>query len=161
MGDAECAALVAEHARTDDPAVLRAVTRRAQGWCAVVVLSARAIGNTPDPVAAAERLAAGHAPIADRVASEVFSALTSRQRHLLLCLSGEEVVTAGTSVHLSHDPQAAEVLAELETTGLLVNRLPSHTADEDPMSARYRIHPLLAEVTRRRIVAGPPGPRPR
>jgi ATP/maltotriose-dependent transcriptional regulator MalT len=154
MGDAECAALVAEHARTDDPAVLRAVTRRAQGWCAVLVLSARAVGNAPDPVAAAERLAAGHAPIADRVASEVFSALTSRQRHLLLCVSGEEVVTAATSVHLSHDPQAVEILTELETTGLLVNRLPSDAVNEDPMSARYRIHPLLAEVTRRRIVAG-------
>src|SRR3954469_10095845 len=37
MGDAECAALVSEHARTDDPVVVRSVTEQAQGWCAVVV----------------------------------------------------------------------------------------------------------------------------
>ncbi|HET6938495.1 MAG TPA: hypothetical protein VFI19_07820, partial [Nocardioides sp.] len=145
--------LVVEHARTSDPAVVRAVTERAQGWCAVVVLTARAVGAAPDPIAAAERLAVGQVPIADRVASEVFATLTSRQRHLLLCVSNEEVVTVATSIHLSHDPQAAEVLVELETTGLLISRLPSGPG-ADPMQTRYRIHPLLAEVVRRRIAAG-------
>jgi LuxR family transcriptional regulator, maltose regulon positive regulatory protein len=145
--------LVVEHARTTDPAVVRAVTERAQGWCAVVVLTARAVGAAPDPIAAAERLAVGQVPIADRVASEVFATLTSRQRHLLLCVSNEEVVTVATSIHLSHDPQAAEVLVELETTGLLISRLPTGSGS-DPMQTRYRIHPLLAEVVRRRIAAG-------
>lgn len=154
MGDAQCAALVAEHARTTDPEVVRAVTTHAQGWCAVVVLTARAVGAAPDPLAAAHRLAAGNTTIADRVASEVFAALSSRQRHLLLCVAAEGVVSAGLAVHLTHDPRAAEVLADLEATGLLVSRVPSDNAGADPMSTRYRIHPLLVEVIRRRLVAG-------
>lgn len=154
MTDAECAALVAEHARTTDPDIVRAVTSHAQGWCAVVVLTARAVGAAPDSVAAAHRLAAGNATIADRVTSEVFAALTSRQRHLLLCVAGEEVVSAALAVHLSHDPQAAETLIELETTGLLVNRVSTDEWVEDVMETRYRIHPLLGEVIRRRLVAG-------
>ena len=39
----------------------RTVTSHAQGWCAVVVLTARAVGAAPDPIAAAHRLAARNA----------------------------------------------------------------------------------------------------
>ncbi|HCB02893.1 MAG TPA: hypothetical protein DEQ43_01275 [Nocardioides bacterium] len=154
MSDAECAALVAEHARTTDPDVVRTVATHAQGWCAVVVLTARAVGAAPDPIAAAHRLAAGNATIADRVASEVLAALTSRQRHILLCVAAEGVVSAGLAVHLSHDAQAADVLMDLETTGLLVSRVSTDDGAEDAMATRYRIHPLLVEVIRRRLVAG-------
>jgi LuxR family maltose regulon positive regulatory protein len=154
MADAQCAALVAEHARTTDPEVVRAVTTHAQGWCAVVVLAARAVGAAPDPVAAAQRLAAGNTAIADRVANEVFAALSPRQRHLLLCVAGEGVVSARFAVHLTHDPRATETLVDLENTGLLVSRVPSDDSSEDPLSTRYRIHPLLVEVIRRRLVAG-------
>jgi LuxR family transcriptional regulator, maltose regulon positive regulatory protein len=164
MDRAESARLVIEHARTEDPAVLRAVFERAQGWCALVVLTARAIATAPDPLAAADRYAAGGASVADQVASEVFSALQPRERHLLLCLAGEEIVSTTTARHLSHDSRAEDVLSALETTGLLVSRLPpeqeyapGHSAPiEAPIEApaRYRIHPLMTEVTRRRLVAG-------
>lgn len=153
MDDAECAQLVAEHARTDHPAVVGAITRRAGGWSAFVVLAARTIGATPDPVSAAERLAEGLSPVADRVASEVFATLSARQRHLLLSTCGDEVIAVSTAVHLSNDPLAGDVLAEMEATGLLVNRLPE-PAHDDPAAARYRIHPLLLEVVRRRVAAG-------
>jgi LuxR family maltose regulon positive regulatory protein len=158
MDPAESASLVIEHARTDHPDVLRAVIDRTQGWCAAIVLTARAIATSPDPVDAAHRYLAGTAPMADRVATEVFSALQPRERHLLLCLAAEEVVTTSTAAHLSHDAGAGDILAGLETTGLLVTRLPEQhrpdVADGDPDHARYRIHPLLSEVTRRRLVAG-------
>jgi LuxR family transcriptional regulator, maltose regulon positive regulatory protein len=160
MDRAESAQLVIEHARTDDPAVLRAVFERAKGWCALVVLTARAIATSPDPLAAADRYAAGGASVADQVASEVFSALQPRERHLLLCLAGEEIVSTTTAGHLSHDSRAEDVLSALETTGLLVSRLPpeqeyapGHTAAAGA-PVRYRIHPLMTEVTRRRLVAG-------
>lgn len=153
MDDKESAGLVVEHARTDDQVVVDAVTRRAQGWPAVVVLASRAIAATPDPVAAAKRLGEQGTPIADRVASEVFSTLSPRQRHLLLCTSGDEVVSVSTAVHLSHDAQAADVLSEMEATGLLVNRLPDNEP-QDSGDPRYRIHPLLTEVVRRRVAAG-------
>ena len=158
MDPAESASLVIEHARTDHPDVLRAVVDRTQGWCAAIVLTARAIATSHDPVAAAQRYVVGTAPMADRVATEVFSALQPRERHVLLCLAAEEVVTTSTAAHLSHASAAGDILAGLETTGLLVTRLPeqvtSAAAAGEPAEARYRIHPLLTEVTRRRLVAG-------
>ena len=160
MDRAESATLVVEHARTEDPAILRAVFERTKGWCALLVLTARAIATSPDPVAAVERYAAAGASVADQVASEVFASLHPRERHLLLCLAGDEVVSTGTARHLTHDPRADEILSDLENTGLLVSRLPHarprspDLLDVDDDSLRYRIHPLMAEVTRRRLVAG-------
>ena len=146
LDESESAALITSHARTSAPEVIASITAQAQGWCAAVVLTARAVASSPDPVAAAQRYAQGDARVADVVASEVFAALRPRERHLLLCTANEEVVTPGTAVHLTHDARADEVLADLETTGLLVTRL---GADD-----RFRIHPLMAEVVRRRLVTG-------
>lgn len=154
LDDAECATLVEEHARTADPRVVQIVSERAQGWCAAIVLAARSIAGAPDRYAAAQRLADADTPVADRVASEVFSALTQRQRHVLLCVAGEGVVDVGTAAHLSHDSGARDVLAELEATGLLVTRVPAVRGPAGSHETRYRIHPLLAEVIRRRLLAG-------
>ena len=55
------------------------------------------------------------------------------------------VVSSALAAHLTHDPQAADVLADLETTGLLVSRVPGDdapaTGRPEPASTRYRIHP--------------------
>jgi LuxR family transcriptional regulator, maltose regulon positive regulatory protein len=161
MSDEECAPLVVEHARTDDPEVVRAVTERAQGWPAAVVLAARAVGAAPDRLAAARHLREGATSVLDHVASEVFASLTSRQRHLLLCVAGEGIVSTTTAAHLSNDPQAADLLAELESNGLLVTRvpdvrvpLPRGTSGVGEPEASFRIHPLLVEMIRRRLIAG-------
>lgn len=163
MDEAESAAMVAAHARSHDPDVVATITAHAQGWCAAAVLMARAVASAPDPAAAARRYAGVDARVADRIASEVFSALRPRERHLLLCIGHEKQVSASTARHLSHDPHAGEVLNDLETTGLLVTRVwpDSHAGrdraysdtvpSDDPC---YQIHPLLAEVIRRRLVAG-------
>jgi ATP/maltotriose-dependent transcriptional regulator MalT len=159
----ESAAMVAAHARSDDPEVVDIISGHAEGWCAAVVLMSRAVASTPDPAAAARRYAGIDARVADRVASEVFSALRSFERHLLLCVAHEGEVSVSTARHLSHDPRAGEILDDLETTGLLVTRVGSDDAtpdsgrpggrggDRDP---RYRIHPLLTEVIRRRLATG-------
>lgn len=161
MDDSESAAMVAAHARSHDPDVVATITAHAQGWCAAAVLMARAVASAPDPAAAARRYAGVDARLADRVASEVFSALRPRERHLLLCIGHEKQVSASTARHLSHDPHAGEVLNDLETTGLLVTRVwPDSQAGRDRDYADtsddpcYQIHPLLAEVIRRRLVAG-------
>ncbi|GAA1977266.1 hypothetical protein GCM10009798_43090 [Nocardioides panacihumi] len=166
MSDEECAPLIVEHARTTDPEVVRAVTERAQGWPAAVVLASRAVGSAQDRLAAAQHLRGGATSVPDHVASEVFASLTTRQRHLLLCVAGEGIVSASTAAHLSHDVQAPELLAELEATGLLVTRVPAthvptprRHSDGGPDDATepdvsYRIHPILAEVIRRRLSAG-------
>jgi LuxR family maltose regulon positive regulatory protein len=146
----ESATLIAGHSRSTAPAVVEAITEYAQGWCAAVVLAARAVGAAPDPAAAARRYADGDFGVADRVASEVFAALDTRHRHVLLCVGHEDGVTAETAAHLSHDPEAGEVLAALESTGLLVTSM--QQGGDDP--TRYRIHPLLVEVIRRRLATG-------
>ncbi|MGZ8744953.1 MAG: LuxR C-terminal-related transcriptional regulator [Nocardioides sp.] len=153
LDEQESAALVAEHSRSADPQVASIVSDRTRGWCGAVVLTARAIGAAPDAVAAAERLGAAHTVVADAVASEVFAALHPRERHLLLCVAGDPVVSVDTAVMLTRDPRCGAILDDLDTTGLLVSRL---GGDDDAVtgSARYRIHPLLAEVVRRRLAAG-------
>ncbi|MDH2416009.1 LuxR C-terminal-related transcriptional regulator [Nocardioides sp. CER19] len=165
MSDEECLPLIVEHAQTDDPEVVRAVAGRAQGWPAAVVLASRAVGTAPDRLAAARHLGDGATSVPDHVASEVFVSMTPRQRHLLLSVAGEDVVSAATAAHLAREPEAADLFAELEATGLLVARVSpgrvpeprGERADADQESdadASYRIHPLLAEVVRRRVHAG-------
>lgn len=161
LDETESAAMVAAHARTQDPEVVATIGAHAQGWCAAVVLMSRAVATTPDPVAAARRYAGIDARVADRVASEVFAALRPPERHLLLCVAPEGEVSVSTARHLSHDPRAGEILDDLETTGLLVTRVGSDDGSDrrrpgwsDEHDPRYRIHPLLAEVIRRRMAAG-------
>jgi LuxR family transcriptional regulator, maltose regulon positive regulatory protein len=158
LDERDSATLVAEHARTDAVEVARAVTEHTQGWCAAVVLTARSLAATRDPLVAARRLRYQESPVADAVAAEVFASLPPQDRHLLLCVANEEIVSVDTARHLTGDPDAAATLAELETTGLMVTRVGDEADVRDPTTpdgvARYRIHPLLAEVVRRRIAAG-------
>src|SRR5207237_363094 len=103
MDDGEVAALVEAHARTSAPEVVAAITERAHGWCAAVVLTARAVATAADPIAAARRYARDPGGVAGRVASEVFATLEPRERHLLLCLAAEDTVTAATATTLTND----------------------------------------------------------
>ena len=147
MDPAESATLIIEHARTDHPDVLRAVIDRAQGWCAAVVLTARAIATSPDPVARRPPLPLGRRSVADRVATEVFAALQPRERHLLLCLAGEEVVTSVDRRPTSRTTRGAdEILAGLETTGLLVTRVPAPAAPKAPSSTPAMPRPAIAST---------------
>lgn len=149
LSDDENRALVTEHVGTDDDGVIDAVRGRADGWCAAAVLAARSLGGAPDPVVAARLLGRDAAPLAARVAGEVFGTLSPRQRHLLLCIAGENPVSIPTAAHLAHDQHAGEILGELEDTGLLVRRDDGHGCPD-----WFRVHPLLVEIVRQRHAAG-------
>lgn len=144
----ETARLVAEHARTDSPALCEAISARSKGWCAVVVLAARAVAAAPSRSDLVQRWQDAGPGIADLVAGEVFASLRSHERHLLLCTAAEPTVSPEEAVHLTRDETAGDVLTTLESTGLLVHRV--GTAE----NVRFRIHPLLLEVVRRRLTAG-------
>ncbi len=164
LSEDETARLVAQHARTDAPEVREAIIAKADGWCAAVVLAARASAAAPSRSEFVRRCRSNGPGVADLVAGEVFAALRSRERHLLLCTAAEASVTAETAVHLTRDPGAGDVLSTLELTGLLVNRVASgetggEAGAEDETgdgagTERFRIHPLLLEVARRRLAAG-------
>ncbi|WP_328530682.1 LuxR C-terminal-related transcriptional regulator [Nocardioides sp. NBC_00368] len=151
LSDADAEALIVEHARTPSRPVIDAITRQARGWCAAVVLAARSVHASPPGSAGETVFEDGTVGLGDRVASEAFASLSAGARHLLLCTSAETVVTARTAAHLSQDPSAGDTLADLESTGLLVTRAVPLVPDAEEA---YRIHPLLAEVVRRRLVAG-------
>lgn len=157
LDDDEVAALVAEHARTSAPDVVDAIAERAHGWCAAVVLTARAVAASADPLSTARRYARDGGGVAGQVATEVFASLQPRERHLLLCLAAEDTVTTATATALTHDVAAGEVLAQLAVTGLLVTRLDGASVEgplADEPDTRFRVHPLLLEVVRRRLATG-------
>ncbi|WP_457206404.1 LuxR C-terminal-related transcriptional regulator [Nocardioides sp. P5_C9_2] len=163
LTDDECRLLIEAHAGTTDPEVVSSITARTEGWCAAVVLTARMVAASPDPVAAVRRVSRGNSRVADQVASEVFAALAPQERHLLLCTASEGEMSAATARHLTHDPEAGVALDGLESTGLLVTRteVDGATSPDDALlgstdfpEARFRVHPLMVEVVRRRIVSG-------
>ena len=158
LTDNETRRLVAEHARTDSPEICEAIAARALGWCSAVVLAARASAAAQGHTSLLRRDESAGPGVADLVAGEVFATLGRRERHLLLCTSAEPTLTADTAKHLTHDPLAGETLAGLESTGLLVCRVsdgrPFDGTEDPDGDVRFRIHPLLLEVARRRIAAG-------
>lgn len=151
LDDGESAALVRLHAPDASDAVVDAIVEHAQGWCAIVVLAARA-ARVAGPRASPALGPAAQAPlVSDLMAREVFASLSPRERHVLLCVSHETGVTAARACLLSGDPRALDVLEGLEQTGLLVQRDGGTGAEG---GARFRVHPVLLEVVRRRFVAG-------
>ncbi len=148
--------LVEAHERSGSPHVREAIVDACDGWCAPLVLAARASPSRPPTPAGVTSGGAvvGHSA-AEQVAGEVFTTLSSPARHLLLCTAEEPVLDSDTARHVTADPRAGEVLATLESTGLLVRRLEAGPGSEGARQrTRYRVHPLLLTVVRQRSAAG-------
>jgi len=141
-------ALVRRHAPDCPPDVLERIVQQAAGWCAALVLAARA-ARTAAPAGLESWPTVPGPVVSDFVAHEVLAGLGPRQRHLLMSLAHEPAVTAGTAAHLAHDAGAGRLLEELEATGLLVTHEPGPAGAD-----LYRVHPVLAETARRRLAAG-------
>ncbi|WP_324291229.1 helix-turn-helix transcriptional regulator [Paractinoplanes pyxinae] len=143
----ESRTLTLAHVRIDSADLAEAVAERAQGWCAVHVLTARNVAAAADPLGAARAgLDGSRAEAARQIVDETFAGLSDTERHLLLCIAGEQVVTSDLAEHLTRDAAAPEALEQLEATALLVQRV---SGPAEP--ARYRVHPVLQEVIHRRL----------
>lgn len=151
LDDGEAAALVRLHAPDAPEGVVRQILDQAQGWCAVVVLAARAARVAGLRATAPLRSSAQGPLVSDLMAREVFASLSPRERHVLLSICHETGVTAAEACLVSNDPRALEVLEAMEETGLLVQRDVATAPGED---ARFRMHPMLLDVVRRRFVTG-------
>jgi len=147
----ESAALVRMHVPDAAEDVVGAIVDQAQGWCAIVVLAARAVRAAGPRTTPSIRPSAQGPLVSDLMAREVFAALTPRERHVVLSVCHEPSVTAEDACLAANDPRALEVLEAMEQTGLLVQRDPAAAADG---VARFRVHPVLLDVVRRRFVTG-------
>ena len=142
------------------PRCFEAISARAQGWCAAIVLAARAVGATPDPVAAArhyargdaiDRRPGGHGGVRDAPTPRTAPAAVHRRRGGRCGLDRSAAVARRAGRRgpgRSRDHRAAGEPGRRERHPEL------RTTPRSPADVRYRIHPLLAEVVRRRLVAG-------
>ena len=142
LTDAEARRLVTLHAPGCPVERVDAILDQARGWCAAVVLGARAPGT---PHGATAHASSGPAATL-LVGQEALAGLRPRERHVVLSVCREATVTAAEAARLSGDPAAPAVLEVLEETGLLVERDRSPAGTES-----YRVHPILAHVARRRM----------
>ncbi|MFV0533380.1 MAG: LuxR C-terminal-related transcriptional regulator [Cumulibacter sp.] len=158
LDDTETDFLITSHAGEQPQSVHDIIAERAQGWCAAVVLAARACAaaNSPDDFVRYYR--ASNVSTADLFVCEVFAGLQSRERHLILCTATEPTVSLATARQLTNDPDVGDVLVRLETTGLLVHRISEgalpNAPEDDHEHVRYRLHPLITEIARRRLASG-------
>lgn len=153
LADDEARRLVLLHARRCRPELVDAIVDQARGWRAAVVLAARAartLGEGTEVDRAAFGLSASRL-----VGHEAFASLGPRERHVLLSVCHEDLVTGSTAAHLSQDPDALEIMVELEETGLLVQREPG-PGWTGPVEDAFRIHPILVQVARGQLAEGGP-----
>lgn len=145
VADEDAREIVRRHAPDCPEGVVDRIVAEAEGWCAALVLAARAVraGGGVGPGGGSSVVYGSR--ISDLVAREVFAGLNPRERHLLLAIVHEDAVTAGAAAHLANDPVAGEVLERLEATGLLVGRGPD---------GAFRLHAVLADVVKRRFGVG-------
>jgi LuxR family transcriptional regulator, maltose regulon positive regulatory protein len=151
MTPSEAGRLLSLHAGRQQDGVIETVVGYAQGWAAVLVLAGQTLHKDRQSATTTFSTLVGDGMgLVDLLASEVFSSLTERQRHVLLCVSAEETVTPLVSARLSGDQGSGELLDHLVRVGLLVGREGPPDDDVDGQ-VRYRLHPLLLEVLRRRF----------
>ncbi len=149
----EATALVHAHYPDAGPDDVAAVLDQSDGWAAALVLGSRALrvsGNTADARAS---LASTRQPVLDYLLREVFEALPPERARILLTTCQGDYVTPEQAVLLSGVPDAALLLGEGAAAGLLII---SYRTGDDDGSLRWRYHPLLLDLLRRRT--SPTGP---
>src|SRR3954469_22870664 len=139
-------ALVHAHASSAVDGDVQMLHRRAGGWAAALVLGARLLPTRAHPEAAGSKLEETDEPLLDHLLSEVFTTLPRATRRVLLSTFSEPMINATRATVRSGDPDAAALLSELASDGVLVTGY-SKSGDNDDL---FDFHPLLVEMLRRR-----------
>jgi LuxR family transcriptional regulator, maltose regulon positive regulatory protein len=138
----EARQLMAQHGITLSAESLEHLTRRAEGWAAVMRLAAISMDGHGDPDQFVKELIAEDSAVAGFLVEEVLHAQPAHVRDFLLRTSILDRINVPLAGVLAEGGGDAAVLADLARTNPLVQR------DE---SGWYRYHSLFAEVVRLKL----------
>jgi LuxR family maltose regulon positive regulatory protein len=134
--------LLAQHGITLSEQALEGVTRRAEGWAAVMRMAAMSMGGHSDPEQFAKELVAEDGAVTGYLVEEVLNAQPAQVRNFLLRTSILDRMNEDVASELAGARRSAVHLADLARVNPLVQR-------DD--SGWYRYHPLFASVLRLKL----------
>jgi LuxR family transcriptional regulator, maltose regulon positive regulatory protein len=138
----EAGQLMARHGITLTADSLECLTRRTEGWAAVLRLAAISIGTHPDPDQFIEELVTDDSTLTGYLVAEVLNPQPPVVRELLLSISILEHVSGEVASELTGNDQAGRILPALARANAFV---------QPTGSGWYRYHPLFAEVLRLKL----------
>jgi LuxR family maltose regulon positive regulatory protein len=144
----EARLLMAQHGITLSAQALDRLTRRAEGWAAIMRLAAISMDGHADPDQFVEELIADDSAVAGFLVEEVLNAQPAHVRDFLLRTSILDRVNEHVAGALVDDSRYATVLPDLVRANPLVQR-------DD--SGWYRYHSLFAAVLRLKLRREYPG----
>jgi LuxR family maltose regulon positive regulatory protein len=144
----EAGQLMARHDVVLSPESLERLSRRAEGWVAVMRLAAISMAGHPDPEQFVKELIAEDSAVAGYLVEEVLNAQPVQVRNFLLRTSILDRMSEDLAAELAGDGSDASVLPELAQANAFVQR-------DD--SGWYRYHALFAAVLRLKLRRDDPG----
>jgi LuxR family transcriptional regulator, maltose regulon positive regulatory protein len=147
----EARQLMAQHGIALSAESLERLTRRAEGWAAIMRLAAMSMDGHPDPDQFVKELIAEDSAVAGFLVEEVLNAQPVHVRDFLLRTSILDRVNEHTAGALVDDSRYPAVLPELARTNPLVQR---------DYGGWYRYHSLFAAVLRLKLRREHPGEMP-
>jgi LuxR family maltose regulon positive regulatory protein len=154
--EAEAVELVRAHYPDAGPDDVAAVLDQGDGWAAALVLGSRALRGSGNIAGARASLIATRQPVLDYLLHEVVEGLPPDHVQILVTTCQQDDVSPDEAILLSGVPEAASLLAEAAAAGFMVTGYRAEN-DETP---RWRYHPLLLDLLRRRTSpTGPDWPR--
>jgi LuxR family maltose regulon positive regulatory protein len=155
----EARRLMAQHGIALSAESLERLTRRAEGWAAVMRLAAISMDGHSDPDQFVKELIAEDSAVAGFLVEEVLNAQPPHVRNFLLRTSILDRVNTHLAGELVDDNRYAAVLEDLARANPLVQRVDQRAGQQDD-GGWYRYHSLFAEVLRLKLRREYPGKVP-
>ena len=131
-----------------DMELAHAIHDNTDGWPIGLQLMSISLKANPRKEAKIHRLLPGNSDLRDYLAEDVVNGLPTEVIGFLEKISILRRFNAQVAEHVSQAPQAAELIASIETRNLFI--LP---VDMESQEQWYRLHPLFAEYLQQRLTA--------